>query len=94
MLINYVRCYEMQDTIKVVDWAGDVVELKRQDYIRKFEDKLDFLDLFKIDEGTSEEREGAIYYVESKTEKTMENIRQLVRNLAYDNFYKIHDAKD
>jgi len=81
--------YFRDEYIVVQDWSGDDIKLSRRDYIRKFEDKLDFLDLFEVEDGTVDSIDGMDYFVESETEETIENVRQLVRNLAYNNFYKI-----
>lgn len=84
----------MIKTIEVVDWNDDVLNVTKSEYVKKFTQKLDFLDLLvDYSDATNERRDGTTYYVESTSEEQYSQVLGLVNDMAANEFERLHASQ-
>jgi hypothetical protein len=77
--------------VEVIDWNNQSVVLNKSKYIKKFTEKMDFLDiLVNYDASSSEERDGASYYIESPSEDQFSQVMCMVSDMASNEFERLY----
>ena len=84
----------MSEIIEIHNWDGVVLTVSKHEYIRKFTEKLGFLELLvNYDDAGSENRKGTEYYLESKSEDDRSKVFELVSSMAENEFVRIYKSQ-
>ena len=82
-------------TIKVTDWNNDKLVLKKDEYIRKFTEKMEHLNILVNYDDASEkvEEDGTRYYLESQSEEQFSEVVNTVFKMASNEFDRLHSLQ-
>jgi len=80
-------------TITVNGWNG-TEEITKSEYVKKFVSNLDgtFI-LVNYDDATTEERDGASYYIESESEEQYNLVVDTVTKMAQNEFERLYERQ-